>query len=157
MVYHPGNFKTLLNRYEKPADRLAELTIHEYNVIMYLVLDYITYLEYDPNLGTLGKGTFYYEDKIFAKISKLKINEYREGAKIIAAEFEEVAFSSKTVEDLAKYMIRYTNDYQNNKEERKKKSDVTDTLTMKSYKYKGLRYYDKIQDTIKMDDVQVLK
>ena len=68
VVYHPGNFKTLLKRHEKPADRLAELSIHGYNVIMYLVLDYITYLEYDPNLGTLGKGTFYYEDSIFAKI-----------------------------------------------------------------------------------------
>ena len=45
------------------------------NVLIYLVLDYITYLDYaDPKLGALGQGTFYYQDKIFAKIKALTGN-----------------------------------------------------------------------------------
>ena len=117
----------------------------------------MAYLEYGHHLP---KGTFYYEDKIFAKIAKLKINDYAAGAAIIAVEFEEFSLTSKALEGLATYMIRYAEAHANDKGRLGANQDLAGAdqeNAVKNFKYKELKYYDRLYETITMDEIQVLK
>ena len=48
---------------KSPKNRDAEYKINNYNMFVYLALDFITYLEYIENFETTI--TFYYQKKIF--------------------------------------------------------------------------------------------
>ena len=91
------------------TDQLAERNLHQMHAIIYLALDFLTYVEYGKKLEP---DTYYYERSIFNKIEKAsqqtdRLQRSREAAKIISDNFEEHKLPQDAVIKLGGQMIYY--------------------------------------------------
>ena len=79
------------------------MKIHNYNVMMYFALDFVTYVEYGQYIQ---KDMFYYEN-LFLKIKNSKPSEAKAVAQMIQKTFEEFQLKEADSLYLAQHITNY--------------------------------------------------
>ena len=131
----------------------AEKNLHKMHAIIYLALDYLTYVEYGKKLQA---DTYYYEKPIFKKIIKAsqssdRFQRSRNAARIIADNFEEYKFQPDTILKLGAQMIYYKI---GNEKDGKEKAKDDDPL---AYRIADLKYFQAWDYNKRFKNEELLK
>lgn len=92
-IEHPFNENSYIEAIEDPTEKTAYKTWVTQHSIIYLVLDYMNFIEFKSQLP---KQTFLYQ-KLFGYMSELEVDKVKAGAQILSYHFKTIKLKQQEV------------------------------------------------------------
>jgi len=137
-IEHPYNENAYIEAIEDPTEKIAYKTWVTQNSIIYLVLDYMNFMEFKAQLP---KQTFL-NQKLFGYMSELEVDKVKEGAQILSYNFKTIKMKQKEVMEISRYMLKYAkvllDDSKRTKEDKKRQEEL-----IKDFRVPGLSFVEQ--------------